>query len=82
MARLAISEQMIDAVITLLPQDKETAIGAIEMWQEGKGFMPEAMQARFPRLATLWHSEAVRKALEGKVVIEAISDEQLNTIVE
>lgn len=80
--RITITDEMKNALMELLPQNADTAEGAIADWQLGRGWMPEVMAKQFPRLSALWHSESVRMALASSVTLETISDEQLNSIPE
>lgn len=82
MPRIPITDKLIDFVAKVMKVHKDIAEGSIVMWQEGKGHIPEKIAVKFPRLAILWKSESVRAAVAGKVTLETISDEQLNSIPE
>lgn len=69
-------------IVKLLGVNEDVAQADVAEFAEGRGHMTEELVQHLPRLAAQWHSEAVRKALEGKVVIEAISAEQLATLEE
>lgn len=60
----------------------DVAAGSLAEWALGRGYMPQGVAEKLPRLAAQWHSEVVRAALAPKVVIEAISAAQLETLPE
>lgn len=71
----------LDAV-KALGMNEDVALGMLADWEAGKGQLPEELAKKFPQLAAVWHSEAVRALLADKVVLEALSDEQLITLPE
>ncbi len=82
MSRLAISKEMVEEVANVLGINADVAEGSICGWQEGKGYIPEVLAKKFPRLALLWKSESVRAELASKVTLETVSDEQLMSVPE